>query len=197
MTFWPDLDLTLVKSKLWWRHRVRWPPLSISTCKMTHKLLSYGMLIFSIFSIYLYYILYLFYRISISIVFYYIFYRIFSSDHLWPDLDLDLFRYDLCTHAVFFSDISTFVSFSSWLPVYPTLQPQMWKQCFFTFDLTLTLYVTFILRCQTWIRCVLMGAFERRLACLATTTSFRDDIGAKNAPPPVNGVCLRSHSMPG
>ena len=33
-----------------------------------------------------------------------------------------------------------------------------------------------------------MGAFERRLACLATTTSFRDDIGAKNAPPPQSMV---------
>ena len=28
---------------------------------------------------------------------------LFSSDLLWPDLDL--FRYDLCTHAVSFSDI--------------------------------------------------------------------------------------------
>ena len=30
---------------------------------------------------------------------------LFSGDLLWPDLDLDISRYDLCTHAVFFSDI--------------------------------------------------------------------------------------------
>ena len=37
LAFLPDLDLTSIKSKLWWRHRVKWPSLSISTCKMTQK----------------------------------------------------------------------------------------------------------------------------------------------------------------
>ena len=55
----------------------------------------------------------------------------------------------------------------------------------FTFDLTLTLHVTFILKCETCIRCVSTCTFERRLACLATALSFRDDLGegVKNAPP--------------
>ena len=35
--FWPDPDLTSVKSKHWCRHRVKWPSLSISTCKMDRK----------------------------------------------------------------------------------------------------------------------------------------------------------------
>ena len=35
--FWSDLDLTSVKSKLKWVHRVKCPSLSISTCKMTQK----------------------------------------------------------------------------------------------------------------------------------------------------------------
>ena len=35
--FWPDLDLTSVKSHLWWRHGVRRPSLSMSTCKITQK----------------------------------------------------------------------------------------------------------------------------------------------------------------
>ena len=35
--FWPDLDLTFGKSKLWWLHRVKCPSLSISTCNMTQK----------------------------------------------------------------------------------------------------------------------------------------------------------------
>ena len=35
--FWSDLDMTSVKSKLWWIHRLKCPSLSISTCKMTKK----------------------------------------------------------------------------------------------------------------------------------------------------------------
>ena len=31
--FWPDLDPTSVKSRFWWHHMVKWPSLSISTCK--------------------------------------------------------------------------------------------------------------------------------------------------------------------
>ena len=36
-TFWSDLDLTSVKSKLWWIDRVKCLSLSISTRKMTQK----------------------------------------------------------------------------------------------------------------------------------------------------------------
>ena len=33
------------------------------------------------------------------------------------------------------------------------------------------------LKCKAWIRCDSMGAFERRLAHLATVLSLRDDLG--------------------
>ena len=36
-TFLKELDQTSIKSKLWCRHRVKWPSLSISTCKMAQK----------------------------------------------------------------------------------------------------------------------------------------------------------------
>ena len=85
----------------------------------------------------------------------------FSSELLGPDLDIDLFRYDLWTHAASFSDIyqhflgvwaydlCTFAaSFSDiyqhflgvWALCCPSnrtwvvcqLQPKMWKRCFLT-----------------------------------------------------------------
>ena len=75
LTLWPDFHLTAVKSKLWWRHRVKLPSPSISTSKMNHKTCVTR----------------------------------HASDFYFLvtfcDLGLEPSRYDLCNHAVSFSDI--------------------------------------------------------------------------------------------
>ena len=70
-------------------------------------------------------------------------------DLLWPDLNL--FRYNLCTHVLSFSDISQHFVWVWALELFaalltdPTLENV--KTVFFTFDLTLTLHMTFIVKC--------------------------------------------------
>ena len=65
----------LFKNKFWWLNRVKWPSLSISKCKMTQNT-----------------------RITWHACDIYFLATMY-------DLTYGLFRYDICTHAVFFSDI--------------------------------------------------------------------------------------------
>ena len=72
---------------------------------------------------------------------------LFSSDLLWPDIDLDLFRYDLCAHAVSFSNIyQLFVEFELFAAHLSDSTAQNAKTVFLIFDLTLTMHVIFILK---------------------------------------------------
>ena len=65
----------LFKNNFWWRHRVKWPSLSISKCKMTQN----TCIARHVCDIY------------------------FLATMC--DLTFDLFRYDICTYAVSFSNI--------------------------------------------------------------------------------------------
>ena len=68
---------------------------------------------------------------------------LFSGDLLWPDLDVDLSRYDLCTHADFQICTSTVCEFG----LFAACLTDSTATNVFTFNLTLTLCVTFIFRC--------------------------------------------------
>ena len=67
---------------------------------------------------------------------------------MWPGPDLDLSRYDLCTQAVVFSNIYRTLCESELFAARLTDPPATNVQTvFYTFDLTLTLHVTFTLKC--------------------------------------------------
>ena len=122
--------------------------------------------------------------------------RLIFSDHLRHELDLELFRYYLNTHAVPCLDI--WVCLSSLGTVLPALGP---KQRFFflTFNLTVICHMTLIMKCYARTRCVTTRAFKRRPVRLATTLTFRVFLGggSKKTTIVVKGVWLRPQSVPG
>ena len=74
---------------------------------------------------------------------------LFYSGLLWPDLDLDIFKHAVGSHAVSLVDIypALWVSVSYLLPVQPNREPKMLQRFARTFDLTLTLHMTLLLNC--------------------------------------------------
>ena len=86
----PNPGLTSIKSQIGWRHRAKGLSPSISECKMTQKKC-----------------------VARHVC------DLFYSDLLWPDLDLDIFKYALHAHAASFVDIypALWVSVISLQPV--------------------------------------------------------------------------------
>ena len=108
------------------------------------------------------------------------------GDLFWPDLDLDLGKYETI------SLVSTFAwslgvhmeSFGRKMLRLRSLWSATWKHQILSFDLTFTWHVTSILNFRKLFGSVSSRSFECRLVRLSTSIRFRDSRGGGSDPTP-------------